>query len=772
MACCDSYTECNELITIGYLKDFISTLIKDASGNTVTISTTSADTYCPTYDEIKALLPAHSVGTNGPLDDVDGIVLTGTGSSTVKQQELSIEYTQWKSFTVSANPTTIHQCGGSTNFSYVNTFTRYKKSMNNSCAITTTSNDVNDTQNSRVTFTTSSFGTISGHSMTVGENPHGTGGTAPQRSTVVTGHVTFRRSEKTNTVTITQNALSGSYKFWYENHGSEYDFALTCTSTIPYSGGTATATGSYKVDYWDVYKWWDDCNHDFSGKTENRNERTSSFTESAGSHVFSELECEESGETYTFTYHGVSCTTTQEDNPESCSAECECSSSLTLSTSSIEFDWYEGDVSWPPPAKYRIDIQSADCVTNIAFTQTKADLFEVGLSNSTLMVAPYRWNDAAGSEKTDTITITYNKGCSKKVEVKQKAFDCTDVDISKTCLESYPATLNSATTVDDDHTMYPDGRWINAAVVTLPSSAYIPPSALWVGYGSGFSEMKWNGNTLQLKLKDLDNGTWDYFEIGPNRYQFGCKEFAVYRACPCAMDDCYSQVRDGKTGQLVVIDHALPADPWNIYPDGLTSVTYNGVEYEIRYRNADALHVPYTALTVDGSQVAPSDFQTVSGHRILTNEGWYVNHYENGQIIRIGYDQETDQMCYYMPMNFTTNRVDYWVDYDVAPGNVMSGGEFDGQVPCAHFRVHLTQAPNGSHYKNSHIRTQYHEVMRYLTPLSTEGTASWPGQPNYNCGIIKLGGPNELNPNLPPPFIDKIPDGYAIDSNPDGSCPS
>lgn len=67
MACCDSYTECNELITIGYLKDFISTLIKDANGNTVTISTTSADTYCPTYDEIKTLLPAHSVGTNGPF---------------------------------------------------------------------------------------------------------------------------------------------------------------------------------------------------------------------------------------------------------------------------------------------------------------------------------------------------------------------------------------------------------------------------------------------------------------------------------------------------------------------------------------------------------------------------------------------------------------------------------------------------------------------------------------------------------------------------------
>lgn len=213
------------------------------------------------------------------------------------------------------------------------------------------------------------------------------------------------------------------------------------------------------------------------------------------------------------------------------------------------------------------------------------------------------------------------------------------------------------------------------------------------------------------------------------------------------MDDCYSQVIDGKTGQLVVIDHALIADPWGINSDGLTSVTYNGVEYEIRYANADELHVPYTALTVDGSQVAPSVFRTVSGHKIMTNEGWYVEHYENGQVIRIGYNQDSNQMIYYMPTNFTINRVDYWVDYDVAPGNVMSGGEFDGQVPCAHFRVHLPQAPNGAHYMKGKVggqtaRDQYHQVMRYLSPLvPDEADKSCSGQPNYSCGIRLLGGP-------------------------------
>lgn len=318
MACCNSYTECNELVTIGYLKDFIGTLIQNSNGTPVTISTSSADTYCPTYDEIKALLPIHKKGTNGPLDDVDGIVLDGTGNSTVKQQELSIEYTRWKSFTISANPTTISQCGGSTSFSYVNTLTRYKKSMGSSCSVSTTNEDKTDTQNSRVTFTTSSFGTISSHSMTVGENPHGTTGTAPARSTIVTGHVTFRGSEKTNTVTITQRALSGTYKYWYVDHGSAYGYTLTCTSTVPYTGGTATATGGYSVQYWDVYKWWDDCNHDFPNKTDNRNYRVSSFTESAGSHTFSGLPCDGKGGSYTFTYHGNSCTTTQADNPNPC----------------------------------------------------------------------------------------------------------------------------------------------------------------------------------------------------------------------------------------------------------------------------------------------------------------------------------------------------------------------------------------------------------------------------------------------------------------------
>lgn len=318
MACCNSYTECNELVTIGYLKDFIGTLIQNSNGTPVTISTSSADTYCPTYNEIKALLPIHKKGTNVPLDDVDGIVLDGTGNSTVKQQELSIEYTRWKSFTISANPTTIGQCSGSTSFSYVNTLTRYKKSMGSSCSVSTTNEDKTDTQNSRVTFTTSSFGTISNHSMTVGENPHGTTGTAPARSTIVTGHVTFRGSEKTNTVTITQNALGGDYYYWYVDHGSAYGYTLTCTSTVPYTGGIATATGGYNIQYWDVYKWWDNCNHDFPNKTDNRNYRVSSFTESAGSHTFSGLTCDGKGGSYTFTYHGKSCTTTQADNPNPC----------------------------------------------------------------------------------------------------------------------------------------------------------------------------------------------------------------------------------------------------------------------------------------------------------------------------------------------------------------------------------------------------------------------------------------------------------------------
>lgn len=318
MACCNSYTECNELVTIGYLKDFIGTLIQNSNGTPVTISTSSADTYCPTYNEIKALLPIHKKGTNGPLDDVDGIVLDGTGNSTVKQHELSIEYTRWKSFTISANPTTVSQCGGSTSFSYVNTLTRYKKSMGSSCSVSTTNEDKTDTQNSRVTFTTSSFGTISSHSMTVSENPHGTTGTAPARSTIVTGHVTFRGSEKTNTVTITQRALGGDYYYWYVDHGAAYSYGLTCTSSVPYTGGTATATGSYKVDYWDVYRWKDDCGHDFDSKTVNRNNRASSFTESAGSHTFSGLPCDGKGGSYTFTYHGNSCTTTQADNPNPC----------------------------------------------------------------------------------------------------------------------------------------------------------------------------------------------------------------------------------------------------------------------------------------------------------------------------------------------------------------------------------------------------------------------------------------------------------------------
>jgi len=52
MACCPNGNECNHIITLGYLKEFIGDNIKDSNGNVKHVTTTKGDEYCPTYSDL------------------------------------------------------------------------------------------------------------------------------------------------------------------------------------------------------------------------------------------------------------------------------------------------------------------------------------------------------------------------------------------------------------------------------------------------------------------------------------------------------------------------------------------------------------------------------------------------------------------------------------------------------------------------------------------------------------------------------------------------
>lgn len=447
---------------------------------------------------------------------------------------------------------------------------------------------------------------------------------------------------------------------------------------------------------------------------------------------------------------------------------CSCDD-LTIPVTSVEFEWNEKNA---PAPKYICDVDIDDCVTNIVCSVSNNQYFVADIVNKKLYASPQEHNTSYGS-RTATLTVTYNADCSKTVELTQKCWTCGDLNIEMLIEQNQPF----GTVIDDDK------KWIDIAIVgltegTMQDSDY---DALYLEYDRfGFSEHKWvrvdNGKKLQLKLTDVEQARWSYIDIGVNRNQGGCVEYNIRRICPCAMDDCFSSMID-RYGRSVDIDHVLPADPW-LLVNGQTTTTIDNVTYEVMFNTGDGLHVPASALTIEGVPVSSeSVFKTDEyGYEVLTKEGWYAEHEENGKTILIGYNPTPGvgapygQIRYYMPNNFTDETQDFHINYTVKDGNIMLDGEYDGMIPCSSFVVHIAQAPNGSHFQNSGERDEYHQVKRYLVPLSTQGSGSYPGQPNYNCGIIQLGGPNELNPNIPPPFISKIPDGYDIDSNDDGSC--
>lgn len=326
MACCSEYQdECKRVVTISYLKSFIkdgsTLLIQNSSGDGVNVPSSYNDTYCPTYGELTGgtIIQTWAAGTT-PNGDRDGIVVsstsTGAGgaysnSQLVNQKDLSLRYTRFKEFTVSSDSGDIDQCGGDKNISYTHTYTRYTKSMGNTCTTSTTNSDVSDTTNSEVTWAGCTWLSVNGTNLTVTAERQ-PGRTAGRRSCTVSGTVVFRTTSHSSTTTIYQAALGGSYS----SYKDRYYTAVTASNST--SGGKSSfdcAGGSFSISsigyYYDRYMWKDDCGTVYDSSP--YDDRNGSENAGSNSGSFSVIDpCNYAyGTTYTssssltVTYHGI-----------------------------------------------------------------------------------------------------------------------------------------------------------------------------------------------------------------------------------------------------------------------------------------------------------------------------------------------------------------------------------------------------------------------------------------------------------------------------------
>ena len=320
MACCTGQTKCNDTVTIGYLKDLVNGI--------VSVTTSKSDSYCPTYAELTGgtLVPNFvDGGTNKWASNVDGISVNGTYENTqvVKVENLRVIYTRFKSITASASPTSLSECGGSTTLGYEFKLTKNTKGISDcSTGGTDTATEEGSDTASTVTYSsTQSWLTINGSTATAPKN-----GTvsAATRSTNVTASVTYRGSVHTsNTITISQAALTGAYETTGTSTATGIDVTYTPTTrTFGCEGGTYTLEAVGK--YYTRYKWKDSCGtvynevyNDVQGSS-NLQIKTGTFAE-----VLCPTTSSTSSSTASYSWSGITTSVTFTQNCSQSCGECE-----------------------------------------------------------------------------------------------------------------------------------------------------------------------------------------------------------------------------------------------------------------------------------------------------------------------------------------------------------------------------------------------------------------------------------------------------------------
>jgi hypothetical protein len=179
--------------------------------------------------------------------------------------------TRLDSFTVSVDTSTIDGCnGGTRNLSYTRRFTRTTWDMLNCSSQETpssSSSSVNDTRNSLISWSTN-IGNItnsssagSGKAVTVGKNTPSSDSGSSSRTITVTGSSTFRGSTATDTASVGQSGVGGSYRYWYTTQVGQTNYRVTCSGGPSFGCDGGSYSAAAKHDYKDrtYYRWQDVC---------------------------------------------------------------------------------------------------------------------------------------------------------------------------------------------------------------------------------------------------------------------------------------------------------------------------------------------------------------------------------------------------------------------------------------------------------------------------------------------------------------------------------
>ena len=337
--------DCYKVVTIGYLKSFIGTNIQNSSGAVVYVNTNvlasekRRDDYCPTYSELTGgtLIPNWAQGGT-PNGDRDGITVSNpwfgsepgspqnyANNQLVDQKDLGLRYTRFLSFSVSSASGDISQCGGNKSVSYVHQYTRYNKSMNSSCAVSTTSATANDTENTEVTWTGCNWISVNRKTLVATAVRQPETRRADRRCCSVKGQITFRAASHTASTSICQAALGGGWNNYEGRHYTSVTVHPSTTSTFGCDGGSfsVTSTGYF----YDRYEWKDDCGTIYhSSPYDDRNGSEAAGTAS-GSFDSLECDCESAqakSKTLTINYHGFSDSATFNQSCAACPDDPKC----------------------------------------------------------------------------------------------------------------------------------------------------------------------------------------------------------------------------------------------------------------------------------------------------------------------------------------------------------------------------------------------------------------------------------------------------------------
>ena len=202
-------SECNKVITIGYLKQFVE-------GSGVVVNDGGfPNSYCLSFKQLtgNSFVQKGSISSSNPKDDIDGIIVNSNynDNQLVNQRDISLVYTSFGELRISSDKTTIPTSGGNATLSITYTYTRRTKTMKSDCSsyetITTNANgNCND-----LSYTTI-YGNVSNcTNYSIGENSSPEGHTN-SRTDSIYATINFRGSTHTsNTITIIQDALTGSF---------------------------------------------------------------------------------------------------------------------------------------------------------------------------------------------------------------------------------------------------------------------------------------------------------------------------------------------------------------------------------------------------------------------------------------------------------------------------------------------------------------------------------------------------------------------------------